>query len=35
MDDRLVELAVDAETGSLTTDELREKATSAIRIITG
>lgn len=32
-DDSLVELAVDAQSGSATSDELREKVTSAIRIV--
>jgi hypothetical protein len=34
-DDRLVELAVDAQTGSMTSDELKEKVTSAMRIVVG
>ena len=34
-DDRLVELAVDAETGSMTSDELLEKAQTAARIVVG
>lgn len=34
-DDRLIEFAVDAETGSMTGDELRDKAVSAVRLIVG
>ena len=34
-DDRLVELAVDAETGSLSSDALLEKAQDAVRIVVG
>lgn len=33
-EDQLIELAVDAETGSMSTDELREKVTRAMRIVT-
>jgi hypothetical protein len=34
-DDQLVELAVDAQSGSMTPDELLEKAQSAVRVVTG
>jgi hypothetical protein len=33
--DRLVEFAVDGQTGSMTTDELKEKAQSAVQIVIG
>jgi len=34
-DDRLVELAVDAQTGSMTSDELKEKVETAVRVVVG
>jgi len=34
-DDRLIELEVDAETGSMTSDELKEKVQSAVQLIVG
>ncbi|MHA6693493.1 DUF3558 domain-containing protein [Homoserinimonas sp. A520] len=34
-DDRLVEFAVDAETGSMSSDDLKEKVESAVRIVVG
>lgn len=34
-DDQLVELAVDAQTGSMSSDDLKEKVESAVRIVVG
>lgn len=34
-DDSMVEIAIDAAAGSITSDELREKAASAIRVVLG